>query len=77
MILLYSADNNGLSAISPHWMMGYSLINSGELTFAGFPHAYSDSSEDTWIWKHHDKNTARIWWIHSSQSLESIFAYGS
>ena len=44
MILLYSADNNGLSAISPHWMMGYSLINSGELTFAGFPHAYSDSS---------------------------------
>ena len=44
MILMYSGDNNGVSAMSPHWMMGYSLVNSGELTFAGFPHAYSDSS---------------------------------
>ena len=28
---------------SPHWMLGYSLVNSGELTFLSMPHAFSDS----------------------------------
>ena len=36
--------DNLLFSCSPHWMLGDSLVNSGELTFASVPHALSDSS---------------------------------